>query len=219
MAQLTREAAAVALVDESELFRAGLRATLEGAGMRVVQEWGSAAAVLEGPDLDPGTVVLCSLTLAGWQETVEHLFLRSPACPILGVVDEVTEKVVIEALWQGILSCVGRSLTPEQWVESVRQTGEGKVTPAGAVVRFPGIARHVLMTLSQPAEPPGLSPLSPGLGDRERLALSHLSEGISTDAIAQRLGVAPQALEELLASACRKLVARHRLARTLDRLR
>ena len=75
----------VMLVEEGELFRRGLRTLIEGAGLAVVGEYSSAATVLnDATELEPRTVVLCSLTQPGWQELVRRLLLRSPDCPILG---------------------------------------------------------------------------------------------------------------------------------------
>ena len=223
MRHRTTRTVPVVVVEEQELFRGGLRTVLEDAGFTVVGEHSSAAAALEKVDQqggwEPGTVVLCSLTLAGWQELVHHLLLQAPGCPILGVVDEVTEEVAIEALSNGVLGCVDRTLPPEQWIESIRAVRQGKLSPVQTVVRYPGAARHALMVLSQPPDPTGLHPLAPVLGHRERLALGSISEGIPLEVLVERMGVPEQAVHEVLESACRKLVARHRLSGILERVR
>ena len=211
------------VVEEQELFRGGLHTVLEGAGFTVVGEYSSAAAALEkvkqGGEWEPGTVVLCSLTLAEWQELVHHLLLQAPGCPIVGIVDEVTEEVAIEALSNGILGCVDRILPPEKWIESIQEVRQGKLSPVQMVVHYPGAARHALMVLSQPTDPTGLHPLAPVLGHRERLALGSISEGVPLEVLVERMGVPEQAVHEVLESACRKLVARHRLLGILDRVR
>ncbi len=223
MRRRTARAIPVVVVEEQELFRGGLRTALEGAGLTLIGEYSSPAAALEDErkvgELEPGTVILCSLTLGEWHELVRRLLLQSPGCPILGIVDEVTEEVAIEALSNGILGCMDRTLPPEKWVESVREAHGGKLSPVRTVVLYPGAARHALMLLSRAPDPAGLRPLAPVLGHRERLALAEVSEGVSLDMIVERMGVPKQALNEVLESACRKLVARYRLLEILDRVR
>ena len=92
----------VALVEEQEIFRGGLRTVFESAGLTVALEYSSAHAALENLDafqeLDPRTVVLCSLSLVGWQELVRQLLLQSPDRPILSIVNEVTEEAAVDSL-------------------------------------------------------------------------------------------------------------------------
>ena len=217
------KAVQVVLVEEQELFRQGLRTMLTGAGLEVTAEYSSAAAVLpeEGgaQDLEPGTVVFCSLTMPGWQELIGRLLMRLPDCPILGVVDAVTEKVAIEALSHGVLDCLDRTLPLDQWVSSVLEVRAGQISPVQTMVRYPGVARQALMLLSQPPEPAGLQALAPVLSYRERLVLGNLSEGVALEAIGDRMGASEEDVREILKSVCRKLVARHRLVGIWDQVR
>ena len=211
------------LIEEQKLFRQGLRSILEGARLTVAGEYGSAAAALEmvgkKEALEPGTVVLCSQTLAGWADLVRRLLLQVPDCPIVGVVDEITEPVVIEAISEGLLSCIDRTVPPEKWIETVQEASDGRLSPVATMVQYPGAARHALMLLSQPLGPDGLQPLGPELGHRERMALSNVSEGVTLEEIVERMGMPEEDLQELLRSTCRKLVARHRLLLTLAQVR
>lgn len=211
------------MVEEQELFRGGLRTVFENAGLSIVGEYRSAAAALEDQENteepQPGTVVLCSLTLDGWRELVHRMLLRAPGCPILGVVDAITEEVVMEAMMHGIQSCIDRTLPADQWVERIRNVYDGKISAAQTVVSHPGTARRALMILSEPLDPTGLNPMAPVLSHRERLVLENVAEGVSLDMAAERMGTQEQALHETLESACRKLVERHRLSGVLEQLR
>ncbi len=219
----SQPANSVVLVEEHHLFRGGLRTLLQDADLPVLGEYTSVAAALAkdgiGEHLEPGTVVLCSLTLDGWRQLVRHLLLHSPHCPILGLVDDLTQEVAIEALTNGVLVCMDRTLPPEQWVETIQNVHAGTLSPVGTVLRYPAAARHALITLSQPVDPPGLHPLAPALAHRERLALGNVSEGVPMSMIVEQLGLPEQEVHDALASACRKLVARQRLSGTLDQLR
>lgn len=213
----------VMVVEEQALFRGGLRTVLQGAGFRLLAEYSSPQAALQDEatvgQLEPSAVVLCSLSASGWQELVRRLLLQSPQCPILGVADELTEAMVIQAISHGIAASVTRTLTPDQWIDNVRGAHQGSLGPSQTLMRHPSVARHALVTLSHPPEPRGLIPLAPALGHRERLALASVSEGLPLESIRERLGVPEHSLHQALLSACRKLVARHRLCTTLDRVR
>jgi DNA-binding NarL/FixJ family response regulator len=213
----------VILVEEQEIFRGGLRTVFESAGLTVALEYSSANAALENLDafqeLDPRTVVLCSLSLVGWQELVRQLLLQSPDRPILSIVDAVTEEVAVDSLSNGILGCMDRTLALQSWVESIRKAHEGCYSSAQTLSGYPGVARYTMMLFSRPLEPTGMQPLAPNLSHRERLALASLSEGVPMDEIVERMGVSEQDLQGMLESTCRKLAARHRLSRTLNQIR
>ena len=213
----------VVLVEEQGLFRSGLRTVLEGAGYGVSREYGTSAAALDDEEglgeLEPDTVVLCSLTVEGWEEMAHRLLLQTPELRIVGVVDEVGERSAIEALSHGLAACVDRRLTPEEWVESVRAAHEGRLSASRTLMLYQGAARHTLVTLSESPKARGLEMLSPELGRRERLALAAVSEGVEIETIQERMGVSEQAVHEVLESACRKLVARHRPEGIVHRVR
>ncbi len=217
------EAISLVLVEEHELFRHGLRVLMNDAGLNVVAEYGSVRDALEREgkqaELEPGTIVLCSLTMPRWQELVFRLSRQAPGCPILGVMDSVTETAAIEALSSGVQSCMDRSLPPEEWLESIRRVRAGNLRPADMLILYPGVARHALMVLSEPPALAGLRPLAPVLGNRERLALSNLSEGLPLEAIVERMDVPVEVMQGILESACRKLAARQSLLGMLDRQR
>ena len=123
---------AIVLVEEQGIFRSGLRAVLEGGGFEVVGEYSSPAAALGEEDvlgeLEPQTVVLCSLSAEGWEEMAHRLLLQSPDLRIVGVVDAVGERAAIEALSHGLVACVDRTLTPDQWVDRVTEAQEGRLS-------------------------------------------------------------------------------------------
>lgn len=211
----------VVLVDDQALFRKGLRAALENAGFPIVREYSSTVAALEdevlGGKAEPGTVFLCSLGLEGWQELAGQL-LSTADCAILGVVDKVTDQVAIEALSNGVLYCLERTQPTERWLEAIREARPGESLSVQMVLGRPRVAQHILMSLPEPPPTDELRPLTPVLVHRERLALSHISEGVPPDQIAQRIGMSEPEVYGVLESARRKLVARHRLLRTLAQL-
>ncbi len=96
------------MVEEQGLFRSGLRTVLEGAGYAVSREYGTASAALDDEEglgeLEPDTVVLCSMTVEGWEAMVHRLLLQTPELRVVGVVDEVGERSAIEALSHGLVA-------------------------------------------------------------------------------------------------------------------
>ncbi len=112
-----------------------------------------------------------------------------------------------------------RTLPLEQWVQTIRQAHEGTLALRDMVLSNPAVARYVLTTLSQPATPPGLGRLAPVLAHRERLALGSVADGVPLTQAGRQLDIPEQALNDVLESACRKLVARHRLSAILQKVR
>lgn len=211
----------VLVVEEQELFRKGLRAALEKAGLPVAGEYGSAAAALQAEVLsgkaEPGTVILCSLGIEGWQELVGQAW--ASGCPSLGIVDQVTDQIAIESLSNGVLYCLERRSAAEEWVQTIKEAASGGPLPSRMVLRHPKAAQYILMSLPDTPSGHGLHPLTPVLVHRERLVLSNISEGVLIDHIAQRSGLEEVEAYEALESACLKLVARHRLLKTLAQFR
>ncbi len=213
----------VVLVEEQGIFRSGLRAVLEGGGFEVVGEYSSPEAALSEEDvvgeLAPQTVVLCSLTAEGWEEMAHRLLLASPDLRIVGVVDAVGEQSAIEALSHGLVACVERTLTPDQWVERVTAAQEGRLSASRTMMLYRGAARYVLVTLSEAPKAGGLETLTPVMSQRERVALANVSEGVPLESIEERMGLSERGVHEVLESACRKLVVRERLEGVVKRAR
>ncbi len=213
----------VVIVEGQALYRRGLRAVVEDAGLVIRAEYTSTAdaiaAIGDDDVLEPGTVAACSLALDGWQELARLMLLQSPDLPILGLADEITAEITIEALTRGLLACMERTLPLEQWVQTIRQAHEGTLALRDMVLSDPAVARHALTTLSQPTTPPGLGSLAPVLAHRERLALSSVAEGVPLAQAGRQLDIPQQAMNDVLESACRKLVARHRLSAVLQKVR
>ena len=166
----TNDPIPVVIVEGQALYRRGLRAVVEDAGLVIRAEYASTAdaiaAIGDDDVLEPGTVAACSLSLDGWQELARLMLLQSPDLPILGLVDEITAEITIEALTRGLLACMERTLPLEQWVQTIRQAHEGTLALRDMVLYIP-----------------------------------------------------QQVLNDILESACRKLVARHRLSAVLQKVR
>ena len=223
MSASLRGPAAVVLVEEQGIFRSGLRTVLEGGGFEVVGEYSSPEAALSEEDmlgaLEPQTVVLCSLSAEGWEEMAHRLLLQSPDLRIVGVVDAVGEEAAIEALSHGLVACVERTLTPDQWVERVTAAQEGRLSASRTMMLYRGAARYALVTLSEAPKAGGLEALTPVLSQRERVALANVSEGVPLESIEERMGLSERGVHEVLESACRKLVVRERLEGVVKRAR
>lgn len=210
----------VVLVEEQEIFRAGLRAALEGSDVRVIKEYAAAGLLGEGDasDLEAGTIVLCSLRQKGWQELAHSLRLRDPARSIVGITDQTTDEVAVEAFRWGLVGCIERTLPPEGWIAMLRAVQAGKVLASQVLLQRPAVARYALMVLSEPYGSTGLELLGPTLSQRERRVLANIAEEVPLSQIAERLGLAEEALHDELKWVCGKVDTRVRLSRVLHEL-
>lgn len=210
----------VVLMEEQAIFRAGLRAALQGSEFQLIKEYAAANLLAEDDesDLDPGAIVLCSLRQKGWQELAQALLLRDPSRFILGIADQTTDEIAVEAFRYGLVECTERTLPPERWIATLRAVHAGKVSAAQALLQRPAVARYALMVLSQPSTPAGVETLDPVLGQRERSVLANLAEEVPVSQIVERLGLSEEALHDALKLVCSKVGARLRLSRVLRQL-
>ncbi|MBI4338337.1 MAG: response regulator transcription factor [Chloroflexi bacterium] len=222
MTNQTSLAIPIVLIEEQEFLRVGLRAALAGSGIQIIKEYSSPTDFLAqqgARDIGLGTILLCSLHEKAWPNLVQTLLLQATGCPVVGIVDETTDDIATAALVHGLLGCLDRTLPPERWITVLRDISAGQASPAKTLLRRPAVARYALMMLSQPTAPPGIEALEPTLGHQERLMLANLSEEVPFNLVAERIGVSEETLQDALDSVCRKMVAKHRLSETLQRLR
>ena len=205
----------VLVVDDHALFRAGVRAELEGR----VELVGDAATVDEAvaaiAELRPDVVLLdVHMPDGGGVEVLRRAAAAPEPHPrflALSVSDAAED--VIAVIRAGARGYVTKSISGAELAEAIQRVRDGDA------VFSPRLAGFVLDAFT--GEPP--APAPPGSGDpdldqltpREREVLRHIARGYLYKEIALRLGISVKTVEAHVSAVLRKLQlsTRHQLSR------
>ncbi len=199
----------VLIVDDHQLFRAGVRAELEPlleiAGEASSVEEAVAAIEQHAPD-----VVLLDVHMpdGGGIEVIRRTAAsgESPPCFLALSVSDAAEDV-IAVIRAGARGYVTKNISGEELADAVRRVHDGDA------VFSPRLAGFVLDAFAGPAPQPQ-SELD-ALTAREREVLQHIARGYMYKEIALRLDISPKTVEAHVSSVLRKLQlsSRHELTR------
>ncbi len=203
----------VAIVDDHGLFRAGVRAELEGR-MEVV---GEAATVSEAAELvvrEQPDVVLLDVHMpgGGGVAVIEAVGDRAPGARFLALSASDAAEDVIATIRAGARGYVMKSIATDELVDAIDRVR------AGDAVFSPRLAGFVLDSFagrggggSAPDGDAELDQLTP----REREVLRHIARGYLYKEVALRLGISAKTVEAHVSAVLRKLQLsnRHELSR------
>jgi DNA-binding NarL/FixJ family response regulator len=198
------------IVDDHELFRAGVRAELEAlVDVRgAVGEVSEAVRMIEAERPD---VVLLDVHMpgGGGVEVIRRVAKGNPAQRFLALSASDAAEDVISVVRAGARGYVTKTIAAPELADAIRRVHEGDA------VFSPRLAGFVLDAFagSIPAEQadPELDQLTP----REREVLQHLARGYMYKEIALRLGISAKTVEAHVSAVLRKLQLsnRHELCR------
>jgi DNA-binding NarL/FixJ family response regulator len=199
----------VLIVDDHQLFRAGVRAELEPlvdlAGEAATVEEAVEAIARERPDV---VVLDVHMPDGGGVEVIRRTAAREAPAPrflALSVSDAAED--VIAVIRAGARGYVTKSISGEELADAVRRVD------GGDAVFSPRLAGFVLDAFAGPLPQPEseLDALTP----REREVLQHIARGYMYKEIALRLDISPKTVEAHVSSVLRKLQlsSRHELTR------
>ena len=203
----------VLIVDDHQLFRAGVRAELEPlleiAGEASGVEEAVTAIEQHAPDVvlldvhmpDGGGIEVIRRTAAG---------SASPPCFLALSVSDAAEDV-IAVIRAGARGYVTKNIATDELLDAIARV------QAGDAVFSPRLAGFVLDAFAGPAGPAGrdADPELDQLTAREREVLRHIARGYMYKEIALRLEISPKTVEAHVSSVLRKLQlsSRHELTR------
>jgi DNA-binding NarL/FixJ family response regulator len=205
-------APSVVIVDDHHLFRAGVRAELDG----LVEVRGDAATVEDAVRLvleaEPDVVLLdVQMPGGGGAEVIRQVALRRPAQRFLALSVSDAAEDVIAIIRAGARGYVTKTISGAELADAVRRVDDGDA------VFSPRLAGFVLDAF---AGAPGLAPaeVDPELDlltAREREVLRHIARGYLYKEIALRLGISAKTVEAHVSAVLRKLQLsnRHELSR------
>jgi DNA-binding NarL/FixJ family response regulator len=199
----------VAIVDDHGLFRAGVRAELEGH----VELVGEAASVAEAVALvraqSPDVVLLdVHMPDGGGVAVIEGTADHVPPARFLALSASDAAEDVIATIRAGARGYVTKNIATDELVDAIARVQDGDA------VFSPRLAGFVLDAFAGPAaasEDPDLDQLTA----REREVLRHIARGYLYKEIGLRLGISVKTVEAHVSAVLRKLQLsnRHELSR------
>ena len=199
----------VVLVDDHELFRAGVRNELSG----LVDIVGEAGSVAEATrlirEVDPEVVLLdVHLPDGGGEAVIAAVAQERPGVKFLALSVSDAAEDVIAVIRAGARGYVTKTISRDELADAIRRVAEGDA------VFSPRLAGFVLDAFRS-GEPMGADEELETLTPREREVLQLIARGYMYKEIAARLSLSVKTIEAHVSSVLRKLQlsTRHELAR------
>lgn len=200
--QETEEVIHVAIVDDDDEMRRGLRKIIESEDGFLCADFDGGAKALETFDETPPDVVLMDIGMPDKSgiEWVEILKGRYPHIQCLMLTVHSDEEKIFQSLRAGAVGYLLKTTAPERLLASIRETYAGGAPMSGEV------ARKVLTYFQQPKDGNVFSTLS----QRELDVLHALTEGYTYKTIADKLFVSVNTIRFHLRNIYAKLHVRSR---------
>jgi DNA-binding NarL/FixJ family response regulator len=202
----------VILVDDHGLFRAGVRAELEGR-VDVVGEAGTVEEAVEAITREEPDVVLLDVHMpgGGGVEVLRQATVARPAVRFLALSVSDAPEDVIAVIRAGARGYVTKSISAAELADAVLRVA------GGDAVFSPRLAGFVLDAFASAgtAPPEAVDPELEQLTAREREVLRHIARGYMYKEIAARLHISTKTVEAHVSAVLRKLQLsnRHELSR------
>ncbi len=202
-------AARVAIVDDHDLFRAGVRASL-GPEVEVVAESSDEGAVQAIEELEPDVVLLdVHMPGGGGVEVIRRVGESRPAVRFLALSVSDAAEDVIALIRAGARGYVTKTISGPELTDAVCRVTQGDA------VFSPRLAGFVLDAFAGEIPAVQVDPELDLLTPREREVLQHLTRGYMYKEIAAQLDISAKTVEAHVSAVLRKLQlsSRHELSR------
>jgi DNA-binding NarL/FixJ family response regulator len=202
----------VVIVDDHQLFRAGVRAELDG----LVEVRGDAATVEDAVRavlaVEPDVVLLdVQMPGGGGAEVIRQVVVRRPGQRFLALSVSDAPADVIAIIRAGARGYVTKTISGPELADAVRRVADGDA------VFSPRLAGFVLDAFAGDTSlpPAEVDPQLDQLTTREREVLRHIARGYLYKEIALRLNISAKTVEAHVSAVLRKLQLsnRHELSR------
>jgi DNA-binding NarL/FixJ family response regulator len=175
----------IALADDHELVRSGIRALLSILeGVRVVAEARDGAELMRLLEAVPVDIVMCDLTMPGMDgiETLERIHSQHPHIRSIVLSMDNSPPAVRAALAKGAVGYIVKEAAAAELGVAIRTVG------AGGRYVSPAIARLLLQAGGDDAPADQLTP-------RQIEILTFIAQGLSAREIGERLGLSPKTVD------------------------
>lgn len=198
-------APAVLLVDDHDLFRAGLRQLLEAQGVRVVGDTRcEPGAVDMGRRTRASVALFDTHTVDGTStaDLLEHFSSELPGARVVMFTRSTERADIYRSIRAGARGYLTKGATVEQLAAAIR------AVHAGAAWMQPAVIATVLEFIRT-----GQLPISPrtDMSDREIEVLRHLARGLDNNDIAAELGISAKTVKNHVSSILMKLQLTNRV--------
>ena len=200
----------VVIVDDHELFRAGVRSELAAHVEVVGDADGVESAVPAILTTEPDVVLLdVHMPGGGGVEVIRQVAKVRPEQRFLALSVSDAPDDVIAVIRAGAPGYVTKSITPAELADAVRRVADGDA------VFSPRLAGFVLDAFAGALPASQVDPELDQLTAREREVLQHIARGYMYKEIALRLGISAKTVEAHVSAVLRKLQLsnRHELSR------
>jgi NarL family two-component system response regulator LiaR len=210
---MTNKPIRLLLVDDQGIVRKGIRALLaEVKGMEVIGEAGDGLEAVKQAEALKPDVILMDLVMPRMDgiEAIRQILASQPGARILALTSFAADDKVFPAIKAGALGYLLKDSEPEDLIAAIQNIHRGQP------FLHPSIARKVLEELSHPAgSPPTPEPLT----ERELEVLQLVAQGLSNQAIAEKLVIGEATVRTHINNIFTKLHLANRVQAALYALR
>ena len=198
----------VLLVDDHEIYRAGLRGLLEEAGIDIVGEASNGEAAIELVEQKHPNVVIMDLNMPGIGgiEAARQIATLSPLTRVIMLTVSSAAPDITDAVLAGACGYLLKSATTQEIVTGISAASRGDA------LLSPSIAAKLLERVREaPVRPNVPDPASASLTDREIEVLRLLSSGMDNAEIGRTLFISPSTVKNHISSILLKLQIENRI--------
>ncbi|MGH8041582.1 MAG: LuxR C-terminal-related transcriptional regulator [Rudaea sp.] len=190
----------IVIADDHVLVRQGIRAFLETcADLAIVGEAEDAAGVVRlCVDTKPQVVLLDLVMPGGGITATREIRAASPTTQVILLTSFEDSQQILAAVQAGALSCLLKDVDADGLADAVRRSARGEA------VLHPRVAGFLMDALRSGGIAQGKSSLE-SLSEREREVLALIAEGLSNQAISERLTISEKTVKTHVSNILAKL--------------
>jgi DNA-binding NarL/FixJ family response regulator len=198
----------VLLVDDHEIYRAGLRGLLEEAGIDIVGEAANGEKALALVEEKHPSVVIMDLNMPGMGgiEAARQISTLAPLTRVIMLTVSSAAPDITDAVLAGACGYLLKSATTQEIVTGITAAARGDA------LLSPSVAAKLLERVREaPVRPNVPDPASASLTDREIEVLRLLSSGMDNAEIGRTLFISPSTVKNHISSILLKLQIENRI--------
>ncbi len=204
----------VVVIDEQELFRAGVRRVLsENPGFDVLECAPSDDTLRLIETMMPSIVLLsCRLTAHNSLELGKRIARHSPNTRVIMVSPDPDDEELFRVIKTSAVACVNKNASADELVSTIKRACSGEYPINEVVMTRPAVARRVLRQFEGMASIGGMAgeSLAVPLTARETQILNYVANGNTNKQIAGALQISEQTIKNHVSAILRKLNANDR---------